>query len=122
MSPVPTLHPPVLAFNPSTIARRLAYRDQSRTEADIQSDVRALPLTSDPNGRRWLAVGRTRLPCDDTARHVIRRDGDAPSTDPVIVLVADDVEGTVRTLGDWCADPRGAGRATDPERRAAPAV
>ncbi|MGH7667223.1 MAG: hypothetical protein ACREN1_07955, partial [Candidatus Dormibacteria bacterium] len=82
----------MLAFNPSTIARRLAYRDQSRTEADTQSDVRALLLTSDPNGRRWLAAGRTGLPCDDTARHFIRRDGDASSTDPVFVLVADDVE------------------------------
>ncbi|MHB8289738.1 MAG: VOC family protein [Acidimicrobiales bacterium] len=40
------------------------------------------------------------FPGADTALHFIRREGEAPSTQPVLVLVTDDVEGTVQALRD----------------------
>jgi len=38
------------------------------------------------------------FPGADTALHFIRREGQAPSTEPVLVLVTDDVEATVQAL------------------------
>ena len=40
------------------------------------------------------------FPGADTALHFIRRESDAPSTEPVLVLVTDDLEATVEGLRD----------------------
>jgi hypothetical protein len=49
------------------------------------------------DGWRWVELG---FPGADTAVHFIRREGDAPSAEPVLVLVTDDVEATVEALRD----------------------
>ncbi|MDB5542050.1 MAG: glyoxalase [Devosia sp.] len=48
-----------------------------------------------PGGWRWIEL---RLPGATTTLHFIRRKDDAPSDEPVLVLVDDDVEGTVEAL------------------------
>jgi len=47
------------------------------------------------DGWRWVELV---FPGADTALHFIRREGDAPSPGPVLVLVTDDVEATVQAL------------------------
>ena len=47
------------------------------------------------DGWRWVELG---FPGADTALHFIRREGDAPSAEPVLVLVTNDVEATVQAL------------------------
>lgn len=47
------------------------------------------------DGWRWVELA---FPGAETALHFIRRQDDAPSPEPVLVLVADDVEATVATL------------------------
>jgi hypothetical protein len=47
-----------------------------------------------------LLRSNTVFPGADTALHFIRREGDAPSTEPVLVLATDDVEATVQALRD----------------------
>lgn len=49
------------------------------------------------DGWRWVELS---FPGADTALHFIRRGGDAPSREPVLVLVTDDVQATVQELRD----------------------
>jgi predicted enzyme related to lactoylglutathione lyase len=53
------------------------------------------PMSDD--GWRWVELG---FPGADTALHFIRREGDSPSAEPVLVLVTGDVEATVQVLRD----------------------
>lgn len=46
-------------------------------------------------GWRWVELA---FPGAETALHFLRRDDDAPSPEPVLVLIADDVEATIATL------------------------
>lgn len=57
---------------------------------DIAADV---PMSED--GWRWIEI---KFAGAETALHFVRRKDDAPSADPVMVLVDDDVEGIVKTL------------------------
>jgi predicted enzyme related to lactoylglutathione lyase len=47
------------------------------------------------SGWRWIEL---KLPGTETNFHFVRRKDEAPSDEPVLVLVDDDVEGTVRAL------------------------
>jgi len=58
----------------------------------VRADV---PMGDD--GWRWVELV---FPGADTALHFIRREGDAPSTEPVLVLVTDDVEADIQALRD----------------------
>src|ERR1019366_9682718 len=49
------------------------------------------------DGWRWVELV---FPGADTALHFTRRGGDAPSPEPVLVLVTEDVEATVQALRD----------------------
>ena len=78
----------------------LPVSDQDRAMAfyieHLGCAVRAdAPMGDD--GWRWVELV---FPGADTALHFIRREGDAPSAGPVLVLVADDVEATVEGLRD----------------------
>lgn len=60
----------------------------------LSCTVRAdTPMGDD--GWRWVELV---FPGAETALHFIRREGDAASMGPVLVLVTDDVEGTVQAL------------------------
>lgn len=48
-----------------------------------------------PDGWRWIEL---RLPGATTTLHFVHRANDAPSSEPVLVLVDEDVEGTVAAL------------------------
>jgi len=64
--------------------------------AHLGCAVRAdTPMGDD--GWRWVELG---FPGADTTLHFIRREGDALSAEPVLVLVTDDVEATVHALRD----------------------
>ena len=47
------------------------------------------------DGWRWIEL---KFPGAETALHFVRRNDDAPSAEPVLVLVDDDVEATVKVL------------------------
>ncbi|EHK57710.1 VOC family protein [Allomesorhizobium alhagi] len=47
------------------------------------------------DGWRWIEL---KFPGAETALHFVRRNDDAPSAEPVLVLVDDDVEATVKFL------------------------
>ena len=47
------------------------------------------------DGWRWLEL---KFPGAETASHLLRRADEAPSKDPVLVFVAEDVEATVQEL------------------------
>lgn len=64
------------------------YRDNLGCE--VASDA---PMGAD--GWRWVEL---RFPGADTTLHFLRRKDDSPSAEPVLVLVDDDVEGTIRRL------------------------
>ena len=49
------------------------------------------------NGWRWVELA---FPGAETALHFVRREDDAPSSEPVLVLVADDVGATIAALRD----------------------
>ncbi|MGW5875997.1 VOC family protein [Nocardiopsis terrae] len=49
----------------------------------------------DEDGRRWIELG---FPGADTALHLVPRPDEEPSPGPVLVLVEDDVKGTVEAL------------------------
>ena len=49
------------------------------------------------DGWRWVELA---FPGAETALHFVRREDDAPSSEPVLVLVADDVDATIATLRD----------------------
>ena len=51
------------------------------------------PMGAD--GWRWIEL---KLPGAETTLHFVRRKDDAPSDEPVLVLVDDDVEATVQAL------------------------
>ena len=57
---------------------------------EVAADV---PMSED--GWRWIEI---KFAGADTALHFVRRKDDAPSADPVLVLVDDDVEGIVKSL------------------------
>jgi predicted enzyme related to lactoylglutathione lyase len=50
---------------------------------------------SGQNGWRWIEL---RFEGADTTLHFLRRKDEMPSTEPVLVLVDDDVEGTIAAL------------------------
>ncbi|MHB8289749.1 MAG: VOC family protein [Acidimicrobiales bacterium] len=49
------------------------------------------------DGWRWVELA---FPGADTTLHLIHRKDDVPSTEPVLVMVVDDVEATVQALRD----------------------
>lgn len=57
---------------------------------EVAADV---PMSED--GWRWIEI---KFAGAETALHFVRRRDDAPSADPVMVLVDDDVDGAVKTL------------------------
>lgn len=59
-------------------------------DCEVAADV---PMSED--GWRWIEI---KFAGADTALHFVRRKDDAPSADPVLVLVDDDVEGIVKSL------------------------
>lgn len=76
----------------------LAVTDQDRAKSfyidhfgcEVVADV---PMSAD--GWRWIEL---KFAGADTALHFIRRKDEAPSADPVMVLVEDDVDGVAARL------------------------
>ena len=59
-------------------------------DCEVAADV---PMSED--GWRWIEI---KFAGADTSLHFVRRKDDAPSAEPVLVLVDDDVEGIVKSL------------------------
>lgn len=74
--------------------------DQYRAVAFYAEHLGCAVRADAPMGNdRWRWVELV-FPDADTALHFVRRDDDAPSTGPVLVLVTDDLEATVQALRD----------------------
>ncbi len=74
--------------------------DQDRAVAFYTEHLGCMVRADTPmgdDGWRWVKLVFSGA---DTALHFIRREGDAPSPGPVLVLVTDDVEATVQALRD----------------------
>ena len=74
--------------------------DQDRAVAFYAKHLGCTVRADTPMGNdswRWVELA---FPGADTALHFVRRDDDAPSTGPVLVLVTDDLETTVEALRD----------------------
>lgn len=72
--------------------------DQERAKAFYTEKLGCRVAADEPMGEdgwRWIELG---FPGTATALHFTRRDDDAPSAEPVLVLVDDDVEAAVATL------------------------
>ncbi|MDB5527347.1 MAG: glyoxalase/bleomycin resistance protein/dioxygenase [Devosia sp.] len=76
----------------------LPVTDQDRAK-QFYSDALACSVVADTamsrDGWRWIELG---LPGAETNLHFIRRTDDKPAAEPVLVLVVDDVAGTVASL------------------------
>lgn len=73
--------------------------DQDRAKRfyveNLNCDVAADETMGPPGSWRWIEL---RLPGAVTTLHFIRRHGEAPSDEPVLVFVDDDIRGTVESL------------------------
>jgi len=78
--------------------------DQERAK-DFYSGALGCRVVADApmgdDGWRWVEIG---FPGAATTLHFVRRDDQTPSPEPVMVLVDDDVEGTVAALRDYGAE------------------
>jgi predicted enzyme related to lactoylglutathione lyase len=72
--------------------------DQERAKAFYVDHLNCRVVADRPmsrDGWRWIELG---FPGADTALHFLRRKDEAPSEGPVLVLVDNDVDGTVERL------------------------
>lgn len=72
--------------------------DQDRAKAFYVDRLGCAVAADTPMGKdgwRWIEL---KFPGAETALHFVRRKDDAPSDDPVLVLVDDDVDRTVASL------------------------
>ncbi len=72
--------------------------NQDRAKTFYAEKLGCQPIADQPmgdGGWRWIEMA---LPLAVTNLHFVRRPDDAPSAEPVLVLVDDDVEGTVAAL------------------------
>ena len=76
----------------------LPVSDQDRAKDFYTRHFRCEVVADVPMGRdgwRWIEL---KLPGATTTLHFLRRKDDAPTDEPVLVFVEDDVEGSVRAL------------------------
>ncbi len=72
--------------------------DQDRAKRFYTEHLNCRVAADEPMGEsgwRWIEL---KLPGAETTLHFLRRNDDAPSAEPVLVLVDDDVEATVAAL------------------------
>lgn len=76
----------------------LPVRDQDRAKSFYTEHLNCQVAADEPMGEggwRWIEL---KFPGAETTLHFLRRNDDAPSTEPVLVLIDDDVEATVAAL------------------------
>ena len=72
--------------------------DQDRAKTFYTEQLGCQVAADEPMGEggwRWIEL---KFPGAETTLHFLKREDDTPSTEPVLVLIADDVQATVKAL------------------------